>query len=339
MLIACNQTEEHKLEQLYNNSQLNGVGGLIKLSASDVKRMEPEVLCTKGLYSPGTGIVDSHHYQDSLKSDAEANGANFVYNCEVQNIIYHSNDSDHSFQICTDQGTIDSDYVINAAGLNSIYIAHHIKSYSVNDNNTSNRNEHTTGLSHIPCSYFAKGNYFKLNCSKSPFQHLVYPVPATSHGLGVHATLDMNDQVRFGPDVEWLRPHITATNNKPDSKSNADEYLFPADYDIIKQESLSVYKVSDIRKNEFMKSIQNYWPGIINYELIPDYSGIRPKLQGPASKSGNKLTKRDLNDFQIDDWNIHHMKGLINLYGIESPGLTASLSIAKHVADLLKTLK
>ena len=340
LLIACNQIEECKLEQLYHKAQLNGVDGLVKLSVSDVKHMEPEITCTKGLYSPETGILDSHNYQDSLKSDAESNGANYVYNCEVQNVVYHPSNSKHSFQIDTNQGIIDADYVINAAGLNSIFIAHRIKQYRANDSSASNNNEQTT-TSHIPSSYYAKGNYFKLNSVKSPFRHLVYPVPSSSHGLGVHATLDMNDQVKFGPDVEWLKPHTTDINNikKQDFKNNVDEYLFPDDYDVTKQESSSVYKVNDTKKDEFVKSIQNYWPGIINYELIPDYSGIRPKLQSPFHTSDTNLSNRDLNDFQIDDWKVHHMKGLINLYGIESPGLTASLSIAKHVADLLETLK
>jgi len=147
----------------------------------------------------------------------------------------------------------------------------------------------------VPGSRFAKGCYFRLT-GRAPFSHLVYPVPVDG-GLGVHATLDLGGAARFGPDVEWL-PEGTA----PDAID---------------------YTVSPERATEFEAAIRRYWPGLPSESLTPDYSGIRPKLGGPGG---------GFSDFDLQDETAHGVRGLMNLFGIESPGLTASLAIAEAVA-------
>ena len=145
----------------------------------------------------------------------------------------------------------------------------------------------------VPPTFYCKGNYYSL-AGKSPFSRLIYPVPEAA-GLGVHLTIDLGGQARFGPDVEWI--------------------------DAID------YEVDPRRADSFYAAIRTYWPGLPDGALMPGYSGIRPKLQGPREPAG---------DFVVQGPADHGVKGLVNLYGIESPGLTASLAIAEHVNQLLK---
>jgi L-2-hydroxyglutarate oxidase LhgO len=139
----------------------------------------------------------------------------------------------------------------------------------------------------IPPMYYAKGNYFGL-VGKAPFSRLIYPVPEAA-GLGVHITIDLGGRARFGPDVEWT--------DRLD------------------------YAVDPARAAPFYAAVRNYWPGLADGRLLPDYSGIRPKLQAPGEPAA---------DFVIQGPRAHGVAGLVNLYGIESPGLTASLSIARR---------
>jgi len=151
---------------------------------------------------------------------------------------------------------------------------------------------------HIPEAYFVKGNYFSLS-GKTPFRHLIYPVPEQA-GLGVHLTLDLNGRAKFGPDVE----HI----------DSSDELTID-------------YAVDPSRVGHFEKQIRQYWPGLPSNSLTPDYSGVRPKI---------KINGTVEVDFRIDTAEQHGVPGLINLFGIESPGLTASLAIAQEVQKHLK---
>jgi L-2-hydroxyglutarate oxidase LhgO len=153
------------------------------------------------------------------------------------------------------------------------------------------------GLGDIPPLFLAKGNYASLSAA-SPFKHLVYPVPEPG-GLGVHVTLDMGGRARFGPDVEWL--------NEAD----------PAVID---------YTISPKIAGKFAPLIARWWPGIREEMLAPDYAGVRPKLAGKGAPNA---------DFRIDGPSVHGLPGLVNLFGIESPGLTASLAIAEHVETIL----
>jgi L-2-hydroxyglutarate oxidase LhgO len=153
---------------------------------------------------------------------------------------------------------------------------------------------HIEGLAqqHIPPLHRAKGNYFTLSGARAPFQRLIYPAPVAG-GLGVHVTRDLGGGVRFGPDVEWLDPAVAAD-----------------------------YRVDPARAPGFAAAIQRYWPALPAAALVPDYAGIRPKLVGPGEADG---------DFRIDGPNTHGLAGLIALYGIESPGVTAALALATHV--------
>jgi L-2-hydroxyglutarate oxidase LhgO len=153
------------------------------------------------------------------------------------------------------------------------------------------------GLTDVPPLYLAKGSYAALSI-RSPFTHLVYPVPEPG-GLGVHVTLDMGGRARFGPDVEWL-----ASND-------------PAAID---------YTVSPGIADAFAPRIARWWPGVSAKMLSPDYAGLRPKLSAQGEANA---------DFRIDGPAAHSLPGLVNLFGIESPGLTASLAIAEHVENLL----
>jgi L-2-hydroxyglutarate oxidase LhgO len=194
-------------------------------------------------------------------------------------------------EIQTSQGSIGCDFLINAAGLHSINFAHNLKNFPRNL---------------IPKSYFAKGNYFKLN-SKPPFSYLVYPVPELG-GLGVHATIDLSGQVRFGPDVQYLRESNTSFEFAS---------AVPSDY-----------TVDTSRERKFYEEIRKYWPCLPDDSLSPDYAGIRPKLSGPDHK--------DFVDFIIQGPRDHGIEGLVNLFGIESPGITSSLAIGQHVIKCLK---
>ncbi|HET6788038.1 MAG TPA: FAD-dependent oxidoreductase, partial [Aquabacterium sp.] len=158
----------------------------------------------------------------------------------------------------------------------------------------------TEGLppSLVPTAHFCKGNYYALT-SRSPFSRLVYPLPQSA-GLGVHFTLDLGGQGRFGPDVEWL----------PDPQSE------PLDY-----------AVNPSRANDFYAEVRRYWPRLPDDALQPAYSGIRPKIHGPHEPTP---------DFVIQGPDDHGIAGLVNLFGIESPGLTASLALADEVANRLR---
>lgn len=208
----------------------------------------------------------------------------------------------------------------------------------------------------IPPSFYAKGNYYNLQgvaAKDVPFQRLIYPLPQ-SGGLGVHATLDLNGRVKFGPDVQWIKPTTTTaeeTINRETTSVVANEYKFPLN--ISPYTDFSVDD-DDARKDAFYQEIQKYWPAVQKQQLVPDYAGIRPKLVGPISSSNNNnnIPGSVVNhavastyashvhmpataDFCIVDSTVHRMPGLVCLHGIESPGLTASLAIGEYVRDML----
>mgnify|MGYP006145007047 CR=1 FL=1 len=152
--------------------------------------------------------------------------------------------------------------------------------------------------SFVPRESFAKGNYYAL-AGRSPFTHLIYPAPADAW-LGVHLTLDLGGQAKFGPDQEWLDVQ------RPDD----------IDYTV------------DLRRAEgFYAEVRRYWPGLPDGALQPSYSGVRPKIHAPGEKAP---------DFRIDGLQLHGVPGLVNLFGIESPGLTSALAIGEHVITLLE---
>ncbi|HVW73790.1 MAG TPA: NAD(P)/FAD-dependent oxidoreductase [Rhizomicrobium sp.] len=274
-LIVGHAGQEAQIAAIARMAADNGVDDLRPLDARDIASLEPEVAATQGLFSPSTGIIDSHQYMLALLGDLT-----LVKGSDVTAI--RRGPDGWSLQVHSDgeDMLLNTRLLVNAAGLWAQALARRIE-----------------GLSDIPALRLAKGSYASLSV-KSPFTHLVYPVPEPG-GLGVHVTLDMGGRARFGPNVEWL--------------ASSD----PARID---------YTVSPGIAAQFAPVIARYWPGVREEMLTPDYSGMRPKLSGPGEANA---------DFRIDGPQTHGLPGLVNLFGIESPGLTASLAIAEHVLDLL----
>ena len=281
LIVATSEDEIKTLESLFERAQKNGVDDLQWLSASQACSLEPQLHCTAALHSPSTGIVDSHQLMVSLQGDIENAGGMVVLHTQVTQVECLADE----FLVTTGGDAamvLSATEVVNSAGLSAVELA-----------------RHTSGLpaGSIPQAKFARGNYFRLQ-GKSPFSRLIYPAPVTG-GLGVHLTLDLGGQARFGPDVEFL------TDESADSLS---------------------YAVDPNRANSFYDAIRRYWPALPDSALLPDYSGIRPKITRPDCS--------DI-DFEISGQPQHGIRGLINLYGIESPGLTSSLAIADLVCESL----
>lgn len=341
LIVAGSATEIPRLHNLQKQALRNGVKDLQLLTADEVSSMEPEVRCSQGLLSPSTGILCSHTFMHQLLADAESHGADCVLHCAVERGTIQD---DGSILLETSQGPIHAGLVINAAGLHAIGIAQRLATFD---------------RRFIPRAYFAKGNYFHLDgekvASSRRFSRLVYPMPEVG-GLGIHATIDLSGSVRFGPDVEWLRANGAAstTNSSSSSSSVGDSGSCSASsgVDEYRHYDSSVptdYTVDPCRAEIFYGAIRKYWPSMPDDSLLPDYSGIRPKLCLPAALShptphdqaqqqGHEqaVHYRDLTDFAIEGPETHNVRGLVNLFGIESPGLTASLSIAQYVLRLVK---
>ncbi len=283
LIVAASAEDESRLKAIKARAEANGVADLEVLSGGDARAIEPELDCAGALLSPSTGIIDSHAYMLALAGDAEAAGAAFAFHAPL--LRGRAAEGGIVVEIGGDAPmTLACGLLINAAGLNAIGAARMIDGMP---------------LDKIPPAYFAKGNYFSCTV-RAPFSHLIYPVPEPG-GLGVHLTLDMAGQARFGPDVEWI------------DDVNIDDIN---------------YTVDPGRAARFYPAIRRYWPSLPNGTLVPSYSGIRPKIVPPAVA---------VQDFLIQDRSAHGINGLINLFGIESPGLTASLAIADHIAALAET--
>ena len=275
LIVATTPKEAEKLQSIRAHAEANGVLNMQMLSGEAARALEPALNCDAALLSPSTGIIDSHAFMLALRGDAEAAGAALAFHTP----LLHARAVAGKIEL--DAGgdapmTLECRLLVNSAGLNAPAVARGIDGMP---------------LASIPRAYLAKGNYF--SCSrKAPFSHLIYPVPEPG-GLGVHLTLDMAGQARFGPDVEWV--------------DNID------------------YAVDPARAARFYPAIRKYWPALPDGALMPSYSGMRPKIVPPAVAS---------QDFVIQGPKDHGVAGLINLFGIESPGLTSSLAIADYVGEL-----
>ena len=275
LIVATTAKETEKLQSIRSHAEANGVLDMQVLSGEAARALEPALNCDAALLSPSTGIIDSHSYMLALRGDAEAHGAAFAFHTPLLHAKARAG------RIELEAGgeapmALECDLLVNAAGLDAPATARQIEGMASDK---------------IPQAYLAKGNYF--SCSaRAPFSHLIYPVPEPG-GLGVHLTLDMAGQARFGPDVEWV-DHID-------------------------------YAVDPARAERFYPAIRKYWPTLPDGALMPSYSGMRPKIVPPAVAS---------QDFVIQSPPQHGVEGLINLFGIESPGLTSSLAIANHVGEL-----
>jgi L-2-hydroxyglutarate oxidase LhgO len=272
LIVATSEAEVAGLEKIAATAHANGVGDLERLDPTQAKRLEPAVSCVAALLSPSTGIIDSHALMLAYQGDAEAAGAIVVLRTPVVSGCLRPD----GFELAIGGGEptrIHCRSLVNAAGLHAPALARAIEGIPPET---------------IPPPYFCRGVYFTLSGS-APFQRLVYPVPVPG-GLGVHVTLDLAGQVRFGPDVEWI-PSVD-------------------------------YTVDPRRGEVFYAAVRTYWPGLPDGALQPGYAGIRPKISGPSDPA---------RDFVVQGPDDHGVPGLVNLYGIESPGLTASLPLADEV--------
>ena len=275
LIVATDDNEIDVLKQYQHQAVQNGVTDLSYLSNKQVSRLEPKLQAVAALLSPSTGIVDSHALMSNFLTDVTNQGGTLVCNSKVTGGRLTSSDSIINIAAGSDEYSVQCNLLINSAGLSAPAMA---KSLG-------------TPATFIPPTYYAKGHYFTLS-GQSPFSHLIYPL-ANNAGLGIHATLDLANQVRFGPDVHWI---------------DTVDYHF-----------------DESRKTEFVSAIKRYYPTLDEHSLQPDYTGIRPKIVGPDASPA---------DFIIQGKNQHGINGLINCYGMESPGLTASMAIAEYLIQI-----
>jgi L-2-hydroxyglutarate oxidase LhgO len=278
LIVATTDEENDRLAGIKARAEANGVEGMRLLSGAEARALEPELVCTAALLSPTTGVVDSHGYMLALQGEAEQAGATFVFHSPVTS----GRVTGEAVELevgGAEPMRLSCRLVINSAGLHAPALARRI-----------------LGMPSqlVPQQYYAKGNYFTLT-GRSPFSHLIYPVPVPG-GLGVHLTIDLGGQARFGPDVEWV-------------------------------DSLD-YSVDPHRADGFYDAVRRYWPGLKDGALQAGYAGIRPKIV-PKGAPGQ--------DFVTQGPATHGIGGLVNLFGIESPGLTAAIAIGAHVREMVGT--
>lgn len=275
LIVATSQEQVVQLQGIIAKAAANGVDDLVLLTREQARALEPALECVAAVHSPSTGIVDSHGLMLALQGDLEHAGGMVAFNSPLASARITA----QGIELLARDGTqLRARTVVNAAGVHAPTLARHFEGLDP---------------AHIPGEYYAKGNYFTL-AGRSPFNRLIYPVPEAA-GLGVHLTIDLGGQAKFGPDVQWVET--------PD--------------DLV---------VDPARGLAFYAEVRKYWPGLPEGALQPGYAGIRPKISGPGEAA---------RDFLIQGPAEHGVPGLVNLFGIESPGLTSSLAIGQHVADLL----
>lgn len=275
LIVATSGAELRKVEQIHEQGNINGVEGLVMRSRAEVAAQEPEVVCIAALWSPETGIIDSHALMRAMHGDIEDRGGRVAFNTRIDRItrigtrwrVHHGDD------------TTDVDAVVNCASFGAQTIARATEGYPAD---------------RVPRLVMAKGNYFMFP-GKPAFQTLIYPVPVDG-GIGIHVTLDMGGRMRFGPDVEWIEHED--------------------------------YNVNPARADAFYDRIRSYWPALPDGALQPAYAGVRPKLTGPGEP---------IIDFMIESPREHGLPNMVHMFGIESPGLTSSQSMAEEVCGYLES--
>jgi L-2-hydroxyglutarate oxidase LhgO len=275
-IVATSEEQFTQLHAIESQARGNGVTDLEWLDRAQARRCEPALSCEAALSSPSSGIIDSHAYLLSLLADAESHGAEIAYGAMVSWL----RPTPRGIELAIEpepEPVLRAQFIVNSAGLDAHRVAQSIEGFSAK---------------HIPEVRYAKGSYFALRGS-APFSRLIYPIPE-SGGLGIHMTVDLAGQARFGPDVEWV--------------------------DTVD------YGVDAARAAEFYGAIRRYWPKLADEQLSPAYAGIRPKL----ARAGEAAA-----DFCISGPADHGVAGVVNLFGVESPGLTASLALAEHVASIV----
>jgi len=272
LIVATGADQVEILKHYQAQGQLNGVGDLELLSEEKLHQLEPEVQGLAALWSPSTGIVDSHGFMLSLLGDFENASGTLVLESPVRRFKQLAKDFEIEVEVDGAPMRLRSRWLINSAGHGALTLA------------SASRADHPAD------NYYPAGHYFSYS-GRSPFKRLVYPVAETG-SLGLHATLDLGGQTKFGPDVEW-REQLDYT-----------------------------FDLHEKRRQHFENSIRKYYPGLDASRLQPGYVGVRPRIAGPGEPAA---------DFRVDGSESHGMKGLVQLFGIESPGLTASLAIAELV--------
>ena len=276
LIVATDAAEAAKVESIHAQGLRNGVEGLTLIDGAQARALEPALSCIGALHSAETGIIDTHAFMLALRGDLEDRGGMIAFGTTVENLERTSRGWRVRFG-GKEAGTLEVDAVVNAAGLGAQALTRRTAGYPAE---------------RVPPLILCKGNYFTY-AGRPVFSRLIYPVPVDG-GIGIHVTLDMAGQMRFGPDVEWLERED--------------------------------YAIDPARADAFYARIRGYWPDLPDRSLLPGYSGIRPKLSGPGAPVA---------DFMIEGPAQHGLPGLVALFGIESPGLTSSLSIADEVIAYL----
>ena len=275
LIVATNEGQVFELKEILKKAHGNGVTDVVEIPAAEAMRMEPALRCVAALHSPSTGIIDSHALMLAYLGDAEAAGAMLALKSPLIGCSFSH--GKFVLHVGGEEPTeITAKTLINSAGLRAPSVARLIAGFPPEK---------------IPRELYAKGNYYSLT-GRSPFSRLVYPVPEPG-GLGVHVTLDLAGQTRFGPDVEWV--------------------------------DRIGYDVDPKRADHFYPAIRRYWPALPDGALAPGYAGIRSKISGPNEPAA---------DFVAQGPAGHGIPGLVSLFGIESPGLTASLALADEVTGM-----
>jgi L-2-hydroxyglutarate oxidase LhgO len=292
LIVATDASQLPKLAQIEAQAAANGVP-VERLTREQARALEPELECIAALHSPTTGIVSSHDVMTSLQGDLENAGGMVALATEVETIRFLDQKSPvagvlsarSAIEKGANEDCVEMGFklLINAAGLYAPQLAQRMKGLAAE---------------HVPQAHYAKGNYYSLS-GKAPFKRLIYPIPEPG-GLGVHITVDLGGQAKFGPDVQWL-----------------DGITDPDKID---------YSVDPRRADAFYAEVRKYWPGLQDGQLTPSYSGVRPKIVAAHEPAA---------DFMIQGAAVHGLPGLVNLFGIESPGLTSSMAIGEYVLDML----
>lgn len=279
LIVATTDDEAHLLDGIAERARANGVDDMRKLTAAEAIALEPALRCTAALLSPSTGIVDSHALMLAYQGDAENAGTQCVFHTPMLSARVRP-EGGFEVEFGGDEAmSLSCNTLINASGIHAPTLARRIAGLPPDT---------------IPQEYLCKGSYFTLS-GRAPFSRLIYPVPQHA-GLGVHLTLDMGGQAKFGPDTEWIPTED--------------------------------YTLDPSRADVFYDAVRTYWPALPDAVLAPDYTGIRPKISGPHEPAA---------DFVIAGPAVHGVAGLVNLFGIESPGLTASLAIADETLARLSS--
>lgn len=281
LTVANSEQEVQALRGLQDRAAANGVA-VEFLEAAQAQRMEPALRCIAALHSPSTGIVDSHGFMLALQGDLERAGGMVAFGTAATGATLSTRAGEPHVVRFVDGSELACDRLVNSASLHACSLARGFEGLDPR---------------FVPREWFAKGNYYAL-AGRSPFSRLIYPAPADAW-LGVHLTLDLGGQAKFGPDIEWL--------------------------DIRTPEEID-FRVDPTRAAGFYAEVRRYWPDLPDGALAPSYSGVRPKIHGPHEKAP---------DFRIDGPALHGVPGLLNLFGVESPGLTSSLAIAEMASELL----